>query len=176
MSYLVLAYPQISKHDLDWIQSLREKYDEKYYEIVGPHFTIVFPVDDIDKQSFVKHVTEKVKTIGKFYFVLRCAQVVKDFFAEYYDVFLVPEEGYRIFVKIHDLLYTDILLDKLRLDIPYIPHLSIGGSFEPFNAKKIADEINAKKLEIIGSVESLDLVSYENNMLTKIASIPLLEK
>lgn len=43
MALLVLAYPELSKNDYDWIQDFRRKHDELYYKIVEPHFTIVFP-------------------------------------------------------------------------------------------------------------------------------------
>ena len=42
MSYLVLAYPKISKSDFDFIQDYRKANDPKYFLLVEPHFTIVF--------------------------------------------------------------------------------------------------------------------------------------
>ncbi len=175
MSLLVLAFPEISGKDFEWIQSVRKKDDERYFKVVEPHFTIVFPVSNIEEKNFIHHVNEKVAGTGEFYFVLRCAQVVKDSFSDYYDVFLIPEEGYRIFVKLHDKLYTDILANDLRIDIPFIPHLGIANSKDPKKCKQIADSINGRNLEIFGAVKNLDVVSYENNVVKRITGIPLLK-
>lgn len=173
MSLLVLAYPEIEEKDFLWIQSIREKHDEKYFNIVEPHFTVVFPVFNVDRNAFISHIQFTVKKIKEFYFVLRCAQIVKDSFSDYTDVFLIPEEGYRIFVKLHDALYTGPLAKDLRLDIPFIPHLGIANNLDPLKCKKIADDINSKNMEIVGSITSLDIVSFENNIITPLKKIIL---
>jgi hypothetical protein len=173
MSLLVLAYPEIEEKDFLWIQSIREKHDEKYFNVVDPHFTIVFPAFNIDRNTFISHIQSTVKKIKEFYFVLRCAQIVKDSFSDYTDVFLIPEEGYRIFVKLHDALYSGSLEKHLRLDIPFIPHLGIANNLDPLKCKKLADEINNKDLEIVGSITSLDIVSFENNIVTPLKKIIL---
>ncbi len=173
MALLVLAYPEIEKKDFSLIQSFREKYDERYFSIVNPHFTIVFPVFNTDINTFIPHVSSVAKKFNEFYFVLRCAQIVKDFFSDYTDVFLIPEEGYRIFVKLHDALYTGPLEKDLRLDIPFIPHIGIANNLDPLKCKSLADELNAKNLEIVGAISKLDIVSFENNMVTPITKIKL---
>ena len=104
-----------------------------------------------------------MKNFKEFYFVLRCAQIVKDSFSDYTDLFLIPEEGYRIFVKLHDTLYTGILEKDLRLDIAFIPHLGIANSIDAKKGKRLADEINSKNPEIFGSINKLDVVTYEKS-------------
>jgi 2'-5' RNA ligase len=173
MSLLVLAYPQIEKNDFEWIQSFRAKHDERYYNIVNPHFTIVFPVFDVSEEDFVKHTEMISKKFKEFYFVLRCAQIVKDSFSDYTDVFLVPEEGHRIFVKLHDAFYTNLLEPQLRLDIPFIPHVGIANNLDAVKCKKLADEINSKNLEIVGAVSKLDVVVYDKVSIKTIREIRL---
>ena len=173
MSLLVLAYPQIEKNDYEWIQSIREKDDERYYSIVAPHFTFVFPVYDMEKSIFVNHVLNITKKFKEFYFVLRCAQVVKDSLSDYYDVFLIPEEGYRIIVKLHDALYTGPLSNHLRLDIPFVPHVGIANNRDAYQSKNIADQINKSNLEIVGAINRLNIVSYENNKIETVREILL---
>lgn len=170
MSLLVVAYPQIESKDYNWIQSFRAKYD-RYFNLIEPHFTIVFPVEGIEETKFISHAKKISKKFNEFYFVLRCAQIVKDSFSEYTDVFLIPEEGYRIFVKLHDLLYTEILEQELRLDIPFIPHLGIANDKNPFACKKLADEINNKNIEIVGAINRLSVISYSNNKVELIKEI-----
>ena len=173
MSLLVLAYPQIEKKDFEWIQSFRAKHDERYFNIVNPHFTLVFPVFDANEGDFIKHAEKISKKFNEYYFVLRCAQIVKDSFSDYTDVFLIPEEGYRIFVKLHDALYTDLLASHLRLDIPFIPHMGIANNIDAVKCKKTADEINSKNIEIVGAVNKLDIVDYQKNSLKTIKEIYL---
>jgi len=173
MSLLVLAYPQLEKKEYDWIQSFRKKYDERYYNLVEPHFTLVFPVDNIEQNVFINHVSKAAKKFKEFYFVLRCSQIVKDSFSDYTDVFLIPEEGYRIFVKLHDELYSGILENELRLDIPFIPHLGLANSKDPKKCKLLADEINSTNPEIFGAINKLDVVSYLNNKIVSIKEINL---
>ena len=173
MSLLVLAYPQLEKKDYAWIQSFRSEHDERYYNLVEPHFTIVFPTLDISEKQFISHVEKTVKKFKEFYFVLRCAQIVKDSFSDYTDLFLVPEEGYRIFVKLHDALYTEILKQELRLDIAFTPHIGIANSLDAGKCKKLADNINAKNPEIFGAINKLDVVSFDNKGIQTIKSIIL---
>lgn len=173
MALLVLAYPQIEKKDYDWIQSFRSKHDERYYNVVAPHFTLVFPVFNIEEKDLVKHVQKATKRFKEFYFVLRCAQIVKDSFSDITDVFLIPEEGYRLFVKLHDALYTDLLEKEFRLDIPFIPHLGIANNPDAHTCKLLADELNKKEMEIVGSVSKLDIVSYIENKVTTVKEIYL---
>jgi hypothetical protein len=171
MALVVLAYPQLENKDYEWIQSFRSKYDERYFNIVEPHFTIVFPVFDVDHKIFTQHVEKISRKMNEFYFVLRCAQIVKDSFSDYTDVFLIPEEGYRIFVKLHDQFYTGILEKELRLDIPFIPHLGIANNLDPHKCKQLADEINSGTPEIVGAINRLDVVNYENNTIKNLKKI-----
>ena len=173
MSLLVLAYPEIEKKDYDWIQKIRAKHDERYFNIVRPHFTLVFPVSNISEKILTEHVKSVIKAVKEFYFVFRCAQIVKDSFSDFTDVFLIPEEGYRIFIKLHDALYTGPLEQELRMDIPFIPHLGIANNPDPYYCKRIADQINKDNPEIVGAVTKLDIVSFENDTITTLKQIPL---
>ncbi len=173
MSLLVLAYPHLEKKDYDWIQSFRSEHDERYYNLVEPHFTVVFPTLDIPEKQFISHVEKAANKFKEFYFVLRCAQIVKDSFSDYIGLFLVPEEGYRIFVRLHDTLYTGILEKELRLDIAFIPHLGIANSIDARKCKKLADEINAKNPEIFGTINKLDIISFDSNGIKPLKEIIL---
>lgn len=173
MSHLVLAYPVIEKKDYDFIQSFRKKFDERYFNLVEPHFTIIFPILDIKEKVLIEHVQKVSEKIKEFYFVLRCAQIVKDSFSDYTDIFLIPEEGYRIFVKLHDALYTGPIGNELRLDIPFIPHIGIGNSKDAGICKKLADELNSRDIEIFGAVNKLNIVSFDNAKVTTIKEIIL---
>ena len=170
---LVLSYPNISRADFEWIQAIRKKHDELYFNVVDPHFTLVFPVFDVDQETSVAHVKEQSKHIASFDFVIRCAVLSNDLFTGYTHVFLAPDEGYSKIVKLHDRLYTGLLKKNLRLDIPFIPHIGIANAVDPNVCKQLVDELNAQNFEIKGKVDALDLIWYENDQVGTIERIAL---
>jgi hypothetical protein len=174
MSLLVLGYPTISKVDWEWIQAIRAEHDRLYYHIVDPHFTIVFPVHDVEPQAFAEHILRQTADVRKVSFVLRCATVVKDAFSEHTHTFLVPDEGHGAIVKLHDRLYRDVLQPHLLLDIPFIPHIGVGNSVDPQVCKKRADDLNQHNLSIEGTIETLDVVRYEGEVIETMERIKLL--
>jgi len=152
---------------------MRSRHDELYFEVVDPHFTLVFPVFICEESVFIHHVKHIAQAIQPFDFVLRCAVLGDDAFNDYTHVFLAPDEGFSHVVKLHDRLYTGLLEDELRLDIPFIPHIGIANSLDPLDCKDVIDEINATPLEIRGRVETLDIIWYENNRVGTIEQIIL---
>jgi 2'-5' RNA ligase len=174
MSLLVLAYPKIPDKDFKWIQNIRAVYDKRYYHVVNPHFTIVFPVSNILQPEFIEDIQISASESQKIIFTSRCTVIVKDSFSEFTDVFLVPDEGYSDIVKLHDKLYSGILKNELRLDIPFIPHIGIGGSINPLESKSIADELNKTNFSFEGILDKLDIVSYNYSEVKTLKEIKLL--
>ena len=113
MAFLVVAYPEISKTDFEEIQNFRSQHDALYYHLVQPHFTIVFPIDNIPENVFRAEVISKAKTFSKFSFVLRSAVVNKDAFSNQFHIFLVPDEGFSALIKLHDLKCIAIPLKRI---------------------------------------------------------------
>ena len=174
MSYLVLAYPKISKEDYEFIQDYREANDPKYFSLVDPHFTIVFSTANVSEQDFVAEVEKQARSISKFDYTIRCATINQDDSGDFYHEFLVPDQGYSNIVKLHDKLYSGEFFDNLRFDINFIPHIGIGNSEDVKICKKRIDELNSKDLEITGSVQVLDVVKYEDNKITTIKKVELI--
>ncbi len=172
MLFLVLAYPKLSDKDLLWIESIRKAHDKLYAEVVKAHFTFVFPVT-IQQEKLNSHVKRIAQGEKNFNFVLKCAALVDDAFNDYMHVFLVPDEGYSDCVKLHDKLYTGILEPELRLDIPFIPHIGVGNSLEAQECKKLADDLNKQNISISGKIDTLSLVSYEENKIDTIEEFVL---
>ena len=174
MSFLVLSYPGVSPDDDAWIQNLRARHDQLQYDIVGPHFTFVFPVSGLDQNTFVTHVKNQAQGLAQFTFALRCAVVVKDALNAYTHVCLTPDEGYSAMVKLHDRLYTGPLAAELRLDIPFIPHLTVGYDADAHACKRLADDLNAQGVSIPGAITALDVVRYEGRQVESIERIALI--
>jgi hypothetical protein len=173
MSLLVLSYPSISEGDLNWIQSVRAIHDLLYFEVVAPHFTMVFPVNDIDSEILLEEVKQRSAEVKLIPFVLRCAIPFKDSLSEQTHVFLVPDEGFGAIVKLHDRLYSGRLANQLRLDVPFIPHFGIGNSIDPWKCKGLADDLNRRPVAIQGTIRALDVVSFEDAKVKTIGRVLL---
>ncbi len=173
MSYLLLAYPQLAKQDVELIDSYRKVNDELFYNVVDPHFTLVFPVFDTLLEDFVAEVKSKIEGLTKFGFTMRCATINKDAFSDYFHAFIVPDEGFSNIVKMHDRFYSGKLINNLRLDIDFIPHIGIGNSKDKWLCKKMVDEWNEKEFAISGTIARLTIVKYEDGVVTTIEDIEL---
>jgi hypothetical protein len=177
MALLALSYPTISESHRKWIQSIRAQYDPNY-SIVAPHFTLVFPTFDREREPFCDHIRHQMQWQRAIPFTLRCALVVKDDFNDNTHTFLVPDEGFGNMVRLHDKLYSGFLADQLRLDIPFIPHITIATSPDAQLCKRIADEINQQgiseqALAIQGTVRIIDIVQFANNTVTTLEQLSL---
>ena len=172
-SLLIVAFPQLQQKDYNRIQSIRQKYDERYFSIIEPHFTIVFPVFNCDRQLFIDHAADICKDIKTIKFTIRTTTIVKDSFSDYTDIFLVPDEGNSDIIKLHDKLYSGILAKELRLDIPFIPHIGIGASKIAEEAKKLSGEINKENFNIGGAIDKLNVIEYAYPHVKSLTTIEL---
>lgn len=173
ISYLAIAYPKIKSADFELIQQYRKQKDELYFDIVDPHFTLVFPVFNINEKDFLKEIKKQTETFRSFEFTIRCATISKDAFSNYYHVFLVPDEGYSKVVKLHDKLYSGGLKNQLRLDIDFVPHIGVGNSLDKDECKWMVDEWNAKDFEIKGVVNEISIIEYSHLNLKELEKITL---
>lgn len=162
---LVLAYPELSDKDRAWISEFRNRNDSLFYDIVEPHFTLVFPTFGINYDVFLSEMVEKSKNFSRFNFAVRCAMMNNDQLSDYYHVFLSPDEGHSNIVKIHDYLYSGTIRNTLRLDVDFYPHIGIGSSLDPEECKRHVDSINNQNILIEGSIRSLTVVSYGDRKL-----------
>jgi len=172
VGYLVIAYPQLAPEDFSKIQVYRKQHD-LLFGVVDPHFTIVFPVHDLSQEDFISEIKNNAKNILRFDFAIRCATINKDAFNKLFHVFLVPDEGYSRVVRLHDILYSENLLKYQRLDLDYIPHITIGNCRDKHQCKQMVDEWNKEDFLIRGAIKELTIVKYEDGIVTKLRSIEL---
>ena len=173
MNLHVIAYPELATADYEKIQLYRRDHNS-LFKVIEPHFTIVFSVPDMPAADFIAEIKKLTTHVPAIRFCMRCAVINKDSFSNNYDAFLVPDEGFSRIVKLHDKLYSDKLSYHHRLDISYIPHISIANSPDVQPIKKIVDEWNEKEFAINGIISSLDIINYENRVITTVEKIQLL--
>jgi 2'-5' RNA ligase len=173
MALAVVNYPALSESDFQWIQGIRKEHDKLFYGVVDPHFTLVFPTENISLNSFTNHVKRVSSKFGSFPFISRCATVGDSDFWDHAHVFMIPDEGFSKIVKLHDAFYKGLLESELRLDLPFVPHIGIASDPGPERCKKIIDELNQQDFEIKGKVEKLDIIEFEGESTKTIEQIEL---
>lgn len=161
MALAVVNYPTLSEADFAWIQSFREAHDPLYFHVVDPHFTVIFPTEEIPEQTLIDHVRAHAKASRAFDVVFRCAILGDPDFQGHAHAFLVPDEGFSDIVRLHDRLYTGPLASELRLDLPFVPHMGVANTPRPESCKTLIDQINAEPFEIRGRFETLDVIGYD---------------
>ena len=173
MPLVALAYPELAQKNREWIEDFRSKHDELYARVVKAHFTLVFPVADVEVSEFIHHIQKMLEGVHPIHFVLRCAVLVKDAFNTYSHVLLVPDEGYSNIVKLHDQLYTGLLSRELRLDIPFIPHIGVGNAEDVMKCKALVDKLNTEHFEIAGAINEIEIVDYVNDAVKPVQRLRL---
>ena len=159
MVIALVAYPNMSDEHHQWINKIRAEYPQLQYENILPHFTLVFPIIDIlDREIVTKHIQTQLKKIQVFQFAVRCAIPHPERKNKRSYLFLVPDEGFSNFIRSHDALYTGILSKHLNIEIPYLPHITIGYCDDAQLIRKISIDINQQNIEILGKIDRLALM------------------
>lgn len=161
MALAVVNYPTLSDDDFAWIQSVRREHDPLFFEVIDPHFTLVFPTEAVLEPTLIDHVRQQLDSATSFEVVFRCAILGDPDFLDHAHAFLVPDEGFSDVVRLHDGLYSGPLAGELRLDLPFIPHVALANTPTPEACKAIVDRLNSEDFEIRGWVEALDVIGYD---------------
>lgn len=173
MSLAVVNYPRFAEEDFNWIQSVRQKYDRLYFDVIGPHFPLVFPTEAVTEEELTEHVRQCIAGASAFEVVFRCVVLGDPDFQGHAHAFQVPDEGFSDIVRLHDRLYTGVLRNELRLDLPFLPHVGIANAPAPEECKDIVDQLNREHFEIRGRVETLDIIGFDGKRVWTIEQLKL---
>ncbi len=173
MALFVLAFPEFRQHDYDQIQAYRMMHDTLFYNVVEPHFTLVFWLDGMTPEGLLAEVRQRVRAIPEFDVCLRSAMLDNDITLNRYHVFLVPDEGNSNLHKLHSALYSGLLANCLSTNIDYVPHVGIANSKDPLECLDMVKEWNSREFCIQGHVRAVDIVDYENDVLRSLHRVPL---
>ena len=116
----ILIFPKFK--NIDKIQEIRKEYDE-LAEILPAHITLAFPFESEISNLELKRKLEEILIN------------VKPFKINTYYIFLNIIEGKDEIIKIHNEIYKNILLKKIK----YAPHITLG------NTNNINENINLKE-------------------------------
>jgi len=166
-----VGYPTLDEADLRWIESFRARHDPQASRI-GAHFTLIFPAE-LTAEPAGEHVSAILQGARSIPFVLRRAEPVPDAIAGGSHVFLVPDEGRDEIVVLHDQLYGGLLRPFLRPDMPFLPHITVGGAATFEQCQRLADELNREHLAVPGVIERVDLIEVTNEGVQPVARFAL---
>lgn len=176
MPLLVLAYPELAPEDSVRIEMIRAAHDPTHAR-VRAHFMLVYPLASVPERISTEDVRAFLGAVAREHapirFVLRSAIPFKDVSGPETSVFLMPDEGFGAIVRLHDRLYTGLLAGELRLDLPTVPHLTVGRSPDPVACKRLADTLNARPFAIAGTIAALSLVAHDGGTVHTVARLPL---
>ena len=165
--YYAAYFPDIE--DDHWISVFRSQHDEKS-RFVAPHVTLFFPVELDSAEALRREFEQLVLNFKKFNVRFRSAMMmpekIQDGFSS--SIFLVPDEGFGEILRLHDLLYARKFAHLLRLDIPFVPHITIGSNLSLATAKKLVDELNARKIDLEFILDRVTIVEIDEPMKDRI--------
>jgi 2'-5' RNA ligase len=165
-----LSYPEIPVEAAAYLEAFRREHDIPYRDVVAAHFTMVFGCNGLAVSQYTEHVATVARASSPISFSCRYAMLGADDEDDTAYVFLVPDEGYSAISMLHDQLYTGILEPYLRLDIPYVPHITIGTMKERRAAKVLCDELNARAMRLDGQLVQLTIGALQDGKIQDLSS------
>jgi len=142
MIYALVHYLDI---DTRRINQFRTKHDPQT-ELIEPHITVMFPVSEsIGKDNLVHHIENIASNWQSFPIHLQGFQVSTDD-----HLFLLVQEGNANVIRLHDKVYTGILADYWRKNIPFLPHLTLG----------VLNKNSTNQDQVLQEAEELDIDYY----------------
>lgn len=158
MALTVLGRPRLKAADSAWVTALRDRHGKSLSAPeIGAHVTLVFPTDATDATTATGHLAMVAGETPPLALAFRCALPVLDRDSGDSYVYLVPDEGFSTLVRLHDRLYSGPFAEALRLDLPYIPHITLARIAEGKLARALADDLNGQEPEIHARLETVEL-------------------
>ena len=163
MVRLYVAYfPEVAPAQ-DWLVSFRARHDPSA-TLVAPHVTLVFPTEAISEETLVAEARAVAAETAAFRAHFRIAMMMPEVAGARMTshIFLVPDSGLSEIVRLHDRLYAGRLRPQLRLDLPFIPHLTVAAGLDLGVAKTLVDEINTPGPDLRCEVDHLAVMSIDD--------------
>jgi 2'-5' RNA ligase len=167
----LVAYPILENADRLRIEALRARHDPQA-SLIRAHFTLVFPAD-VPASSLVAHARTVLGLSSPIAFVVSCARAVPDSTGGGGRVYLVPAEGHREIVALHDRLYEGVLRPHLREDLPFVPHVTVGGCSTLEACAQVAEGWNQEQRAVRGTLRDIDVIEVGAGGLRSLAVITL---
>ena len=166
----VIARPHFDKADLAWLTDIRSR---RAGGRGAPYFTIVFPGADLSPADFAAAIRAHAAHIHPIRFRLRSALVAPELAVRRFHVFLIPDEGFGAILRLHDALHAGPIAPALRMDQPYLPHITVATAADYGTARKLAFALNQDAFDIHGQIDVLQVERRSGDVIKPVADIPL---
>lgn len=167
---VIFSQLELGLPDRQWVEGVRRRYDPQH-ALVEAHFTLVFPFEGVPQDDVVAHTAAVVASTPAVAFRLTAAAAVSDPSAAGAHVFLLPSEGDAAVRRLHSRLYSGVLAPKLRGDIPYQPHVTVGAFDRHADAERVAAALGP--CDVAGKLISVELAAFDGRNLAHLHSFPL---
>jgi 2'-5' RNA ligase len=167
-----VAYLDVSISACAFLNSVRQEHDPQV-DVVAPHFTMVFGCNAVSESAYNEHIASVASNTRSIKFHCRYAMLGADDMNDTAYVFLVPDEGTSSISLLHDRLYTGILAEHLRLEFPFIPHVTVASTKDWNRAKSLRDSLNSSGIDIEGTLGSLTVSALKDRKLEFVAEYSL---
>jgi 2'-5' RNA ligase len=158
---LTISYPELAPEATRYIESFRQSHDAQRHALVPAHFTLVFGCSALGLDEYTNHVAAVASRSKPISFCCKYAMLGNDDENDTAYVFLVPDQGNSEISLLHDRLYSRVLRPHLRLDLPYVPHITIGSLASREQAKHLCDHLNQQGVFIEGRLTKLTVGAVE---------------
>jgi len=133
--YALVNYPNL---DARRVNKFRKRYDPQV-DLIEPHITLMFPVpESIGENNLINHLKSVLRGRQPFPIHLQGLQRSWDDY-----LFLVVQEGKTDIIGLHNEIYTGVLADCRKAELPYVPHLTLGVFAK--NANEYSEALEAAK-------------------------------
>ncbi len=155
MIYALVHYPNVGSLR---VNQFRKKHDPQV-DLIAPHITLMFPVpESIGEDRLVRHVEMLLCNWLPFPIHLHGVQISSD-----NRLFLMLQEGNAYIIRLHDEIYTGILIQHRREDIPFVPHITLGVvEGDSTNHKRILEEAEQLGIDQHCLLDKLHLIKVNN--------------
>jgi 2'-5' RNA ligase len=147
-----VAMPKWSADAQASVQRVRRAHDPQS-GLIDPHFTLVFGAT-LEEEAYVAHMRAVARAAKPLAVSLNHAMLYYTGDGPAY-VYLVASEGAAGLTRLYRQLYGGPLAPSLRLDKPFVPHITMAAVDDPATALRIADEWNAQSISLSGDIDTL---------------------
>lgn len=168
MAYAVVYFPGT---DLNRINDFRREYDPGW-KTIRPHITLVSPISELSENSLIGHLDSVIRSLKPFPITL--SGLSKSF--DHY-LFLLVKQGNQQIIKLHDQLYSGLLVPYLPNDYPFIPHLTLGyfgtkeNHLDKITFEKASSAIEQMHINIRCKFDNLALIEGDGITLAEVIKI-----
>lgn len=170
MPVFVIAPLTLQEADAARVGTLRRAYDP-HVEIVPPHVTLVFALDDAMEDRAVARARSVAAAFSSIALRFARATVTRDYENSAWYLFLMPREIPAGLAELHRRLNAGPPL--AGPDVAFDAHLSLGRFQERVLAEAVARDVNEEGVNVGARIEALTVLRFDGTRVQGRVDLPL---